>query len=111
VRSERTQAEQPPGNAQGVEWGRINNENSSRSILPKQYERAAFISDPADCFIWAFTLLGGLPLRYGAAEPVLEMRRADARISAGGERLIVYYQAVVARINICDHLAWIFCRA
>jgi hypothetical protein len=50
-------------------------------------------------------------LSYVPIEPVLERSRADARISAGGERLIVYYQAVVARINICDHLAWIFCRA
>ena len=46
-------------------------------------------------------------LRCGAAEPVVEKSRADAWISAGGERLIVYYQAEVTRINIGDHLAWI----
>jgi hypothetical protein len=40
-------------------------------------------------------------LRCGAAEPVLEKSRA------GRERLIVYHQAEVTRINICDHLAWI----
>ena len=32
-------------------------------------------------------------LRCGVAEPVVEKSRADAWISAGGERLIVYYQA------------------
>jgi hypothetical protein len=57
---------------------------------------AQLISDPADYFIWAFTLLGGLPLRYGAAEPVLETRWADARDIAGGEALIVQLCAEVA---------------
>jgi hypothetical protein len=33
--------------------------------------------------------LANLPLRYGAAEPVLETRRADTRVVAGGEALIV----------------------
>jgi hypothetical protein len=37
-------------------------------------------------------------------EPVLERNSADARISAGGERLIVDYQAIVAGINVCDDL-------
>ena len=50
-------------------------------------------------------------LSYVPIEPVLERSRADARIRAGGERLIVDDQAVVERINICDHLARIFCRA
>ena len=37
-------------------------------------------------------------------EPVLERSRADARISAGGERLIVHRYAEVARLTIGDHL-------
>jgi hypothetical protein len=98
------------GKRSGRGTGRINNESSS-VLFFRNSMNVQLISEPADYFIWAFTLLGGLPLRYGAAEPVLETRRAHARISAGGERLIIYYQAVVARINIGNHLAWIFCRA
>jgi len=61
---------------------------------------AQLIADPANYFIWAFTLPGGLPLRYGAAEPVLETRRADARVIAGGEALIVQLCAEVARVDV-----------
>jgi hypothetical protein len=46
----------------------------------------------------------GLPLRYGAAEPVLETRRADARVIAGGEALIVYGCTEVACADVCGHL-------
>src|SRR5947207_15528053 len=45
-----------------------------------------------------------LPLRYGAAEPVLETRRAEARVIPGGEALIVYRCAEVACVDICGHL-------
>ena len=48
--------------------------------------------------------------RY-AAEPVLEARRADARVVAGGEGLIVQLRAEVARVDICDHLAGVLVRA
>ena len=34
--------------------------------------------------------VGGNFLRCGAAEPVLETRRAEARVVAGGEALIVH---------------------
>jgi len=65
---------------------------------------AQLIADPANYFIWAFTLPGGLPLRYGAAEPVLETRRADARVIAGGEALIVQFCAEVACVYVCGHI-------
>ena len=42
--------------------------------------------------------------RYGAAEPVLETRRADARVIAGGEALIVHLYAEVACVGVCGHL-------
>src|SRR5437867_4101754 len=45
-----------------------------------------------------------LPLRYGAAEPVLETHRADARVIAGGEALIIQLCAEVACVNVCGHL-------
>ena len=64
---------------------------------------AQLISDPADYFIWAFTLLCDLPLRYGAAQPVLGTRRADARVIAGGEALIVQLCAEVACVDVCGH--------
>src|SRR5207249_4003381 len=37
--------------------------------------------------IFKFTLPRGLPVRYGAAEPVPETRRADTWVIAGGEAL------------------------
>ena len=55
--------------------------------------------------------LATLPLWYGAAEPVLETRRADARVLARGERLIVQLRAEVTRVNICDHLTCVLLRA
>src|SRR5712691_10905043 len=51
-----------------------------------------------------FTLADGLPLRYGAAEPVLETSRADARVIAGGEALIVQLCAAVKCVDVCGHL-------
>src|SRR5213075_567853 len=45
-----------------------------------------------------------LPLRYGAAEPALETRRADARVCAGGEALIVQLYAEVECLGVCGHL-------
>ena len=47
------------------------------------------IAGPAHYLIWASTLLANLRLRYGATEPVPETRRADARVIARGETLIV----------------------
>src|SRR5213594_2212861 len=44
-----------------------------------------------------------LPLRYGAAEPVPETRRAEARVIAGGEALIVHLYAEVACVDVCGH--------
>src|SRR5436190_23718777 len=44
-----------------------------------------------------------LPLRYGAAEPVLETRRAEARVVARGEALIVHRDAEVERLGIGDY--------
>src|SRR6266446_5050885 len=57
------------------------------------------------------TLPGGLLLRYGAAEPVLETRRTDARVIAGGEALIVQRGAEVKCVGICDYLPCISVRA
>src|ERR1700694_4250036 len=48
-------------------------------------------------------LLPRLTLRHGAAEPVLETRRADARVVAWGEALIVHRDAVVERLGIGDY--------
>src|SRR6266481_1725013 len=45
-----------------------------------------------------------LSLRYVAAEPVLETRRAEARVIARGETLIVYCCAEVACVDVCGHL-------
>jgi hypothetical protein len=53
--------------------------------------------------IFMFALPGGLPLRYRAAEPVLETRRADARGIAGGKALIVQRCTEVACVDVCDH--------
>ncbi len=50
-----------------------------------------------------FTLPDGLPLRYGAAEPVLETRRADARVIAGSEALIIHRCAEIPCVGVCDH--------
>jgi len=46
-------------------------------------------------------------LGCGAAEPLLEMRRAEARVIAGGKALIVQLCAEVEGVDIADHLAWI----
>src|SRR4029453_1865381 len=45
----------------------------------------------------------GSPLTYGACEPVLETCRADARVIAGSEALIVHSDAVVERLGIGDY--------
>src|SRR5215813_1627526 len=44
------------------------------------------------------------PFMDEAAEPVLEARRADTRVIAGGEALIVQLCAEVARVDVCGHL-------
>src|SRR5437667_3927050 len=46
-------------------------------------------------------------LGYGAAEPLLEMRRAEARVIAGGKALIVQFCAEVGRVHVRGHLPWI----
>jgi hypothetical protein len=52
--------------------------------------KGKLLADPVHSLIWASPWLGLSDfLRYGAAEPVLEMRRADARVVARGEGLIV----------------------
>lgn len=38
------------------------------------------------------------------AEPVRETRRADPRVIAGSEAVIVHFCAEVASVNVCDHL-------
>ena len=45
-----------------------------------------------------------LSLRYRAAEPVLKTRRADARVIARGEALIVQLYAEVERVDVCGHI-------
>src|ERR1043166_3072104 len=49
---------------------------------------------------------GGLAPRHGS-EPFSESCRADLRVLARGERLIVHRYAEVACVRICDYLAWI----
>jgi hypothetical protein len=44
---------------------------------------AQLIADPSDYFIRRSPCLVALRLSYGAAEPVLETRRAEARVIAG----------------------------
>src|SRR6266516_5094521 len=61
-----------------------------------------------NCCCWSRTVCDvTLPLRYGTAEPVLETRRAKARLIAGGEALIVYRCAEVACVDVCGHLPWV----
>ena len=43
--------------------------------------------------------------RCGAIEPILKARRAEARVVAGGEALIVHLCAEVACVGVGDHLA------
>ena len=54
---------------------------------------------------------GSPRLRDGAAEPVIETRRTDARVIAGGEALIVQRGAEVKCVGICDYLPCISVRA
>src|SRR6266566_3002454 len=46
-------------------------------------------------------------LRRGAAEPLLETRRGEARVIAGGETLIVQLCAEVAGVDVRGHLPWV----
>src|SRR5437016_9758830 len=70
----------------------------SATILNTTIEVARFFSVLIMC-----TLPDGLPLREGAAEPVLETRRADARVIAGGEALIVQLCAEGTWGGVCGH--------
>src|SRR5213596_1250322 len=45
--------------------------------------------------------------RRGAAEPLLETRRAEARVIAGGETLIVQLCAEVAGVDVRGYLPWV----
>src|SRR4051794_12717179 len=57
------------------------------------------------CLATLLLRYGAAEVRYGAVEPVLETRRANARVVAGGERLIVQLFAEVGCVDICDHRA------
>src|SRR5207249_10540376 len=46
-------------------------------------------------------------LRRGAAEPLLETRRAEARVITGDKALIVQLCAEIQGVDIGDHLAWV----
>src|SRR6185437_2537805 len=59
-----------------------------------------------DYLTWRRPCLADLLLRHGP-EPGLEPCRADSRIVAGGERLIVHRYAVVTSVHIRDQRAWI----
>jgi hypothetical protein len=41
------------------------------------------------------------------ADPILEARRADTRVTARGEALIVQLYAEVTCVDVCDHLTWV----
>src|SRR5690348_16417445 len=49
-----------------------------------------------------------LPLRHGAAEPVPETCRAENRVFAGSQALIVQFGAEVASVDVRDHLPGVF---
>src|SRR2546427_1004689 len=67
----------------------------SATIINTTIEVARFFS-----VIIMFTLPDGLSLSYRAAEPVLETSRADARVIAGGEALIVQLYAEVKCVGV-----------
>jgi hypothetical protein len=46
-------------------------------------------------------------LRGGTAEPLLEKRRAEARLIAGGKALIVQLCAEVQGMGVRSHLPWV----
>src|SRR5213593_3525778 len=73
--------------------------SAEKTMINTTIEVARFFS-----VIIIFTLPAGLPLRYGAAEPVLETSRADARVIAGGEALIVQLCAEVKCVDVGGHL-------
>src|SRR5437588_2885618 len=43
-------------------------------------------------------------MRLPAPEPVIETRRAEAWVVAGGEALIVYRRTEVTCVDVCGHL-------
>ncbi len=58
------------------------------------------------CVAWlgvAAALSCGSPVRYGASEPVPETCRAEARVIAWHEALIVHRESVVKRLGISDY--------
>ncbi len=63
-----------------------------------------FQIDRARAILRALGEVDDLSLRYRAAEPVLKTCRADARVIARGEALIVQLYAEVERKNVCGHL-------
>ena len=46
-------------------------------------------------------------LRRGSAEPIREMRRAEARVIAGSKALIVQLCAEVLGMDVRGHLPWV----
>ena len=58
-----------------------------------------------------FSLPRHLTLKYGATEPVIEMRRADARVVAGGEASIVQLCAKIACTDVGGDLPRVSVRA
>jgi len=81
-----------------------NVEVSPLVFVSRTFERSARKFERRPC-------LAKLPRRYGAAEPVLETRRADARVIAGGEALIVQFDAEVKCVDICGYLPRVSVRA
>src|SRR5438552_16980239 len=77
-----------------------------------------FFNDTATTEIYTLSLHDALPicrrvlssrrlLRRGAAEPLLETRRGEARVIAGDKALIVQLCAEVAGVDVRGHLPWV----
>ena len=78
--------------------------STNRSVAGSGEFNSAVHRAPAHCLIWTSTLPRNLPLRYGAAEPILETGRADARVIPRRQGLIVHVYAEVLSMDVCDYL-------
>jgi hypothetical protein len=77
---------------------------SKRRITAKKKRSRCKAAEGESSRELVFILIDDLSLRYKAAEPVLKTRRADARVIARGEALIVQLYTEVERVDVCGHL-------
>ncbi len=81
------------------------------SSVKRRQGDGQLIAGPALLDLGVDPALANLLLRYGAAKPVLETRRADARVVAWGEALIVQLYAEVECVDVCGYLPCVSARA